>query len=277
MVSREEYIARNKVSDLPWEVGVYTQGKVGSKAILATLRKLFAADDDVYVWDFRRTSLQGVKQHDGIRGTRSRLLVDEPEIAEFMIAHPDRDMRLVSVVRDPVAINLSSFFYNFGPRNPGLDIRDLSDGAVIDRLIAGEAFSHPSYHLDWFDIEVNPQVGIDIYSEDCFPIDKGFEVYTGEHPLRRTDLLVLRLEDIARVGAPALARFYGRPELVIARENTADEQPYGNRYKQFLRGSHLPVDWVAWQLNSKYTRFFYSDEERAAFAKRWSGTADNIR
>ena len=277
MVSREDYIGRGKGSYLPWEVGVYTQGKVGSKAILAALRKMFAAEDDVYVWDFRRTSLEGVRQHDSIRGTRRRLLVDEPEIAEFMIAHPDRDMRLTSVVRDPVAINLSSFFYNFGPRNPGLDIHDITDAEVIDRLLAGEAFSYRSYHLDWFDIEVSAQAGIDVYSKGSFPIASGFEVYTGQRGLRRTDLLVFRLEDMARVAASALAEFYGRSECVVTRENTADEQPYADRYKQFLCDSPLPAEWVAWQLNSNYAKFFYSDDERVEFAKKWSGTAENIR
>jgi hypothetical protein len=277
VVSREEYLGSGKVSDLPWEVGVYTQGKVGSKAILATLRKMFAADEDVYVWDFRRTSLEGVRQHDSIRGLRRRLLVDEPEIAEFMEAHPDRDMRLTSIVRDPVAINLSSFFYNFGPRNPGLDIRDISDREIIERLVAGEAFSSPSYHLDWFDIEVNPQTGIDVYSGNCFPIDSGFEVYAGKRGMRQTDLLVFRIEDLANVGVSALARFYDRSEHVIFRKNTADEQPYGVRYTQFLRGSRLPAEWIAWQLNSRYARFFYSDAERIEFAKRWSGSSEDIR
>jgi hypothetical protein len=191
MVNREEYMERERVSELPWEVGVYTQGKVGSKAVLATLRSMFA-DDDVYVWDFRRTSLEGVRQHNTMRGDRPRLLVDEPEIAQFLQAHPDRDMRLTSVVRDPVAINLSSFFYNFGPRNPGLSILSLSDSEIVDRLVAGEAFSSPSYHLDWFDIEVSPQMGIDVYRNESFPIEKGFEIYSGKERLRRTEILIFR-------------------------------------------------------------------------------------
>jgi hypothetical protein len=58
--------------------------------------------------------------------------------------------------------------------------------------VAGEAFSSPSYHLDWFDIEVSPQMGIDVYRNESFPIEKGFEIYSGKERLRRTEILIFR-------------------------------------------------------------------------------------
>ena len=38
---REEYAHSDQLSSLPYEVGVYTQGKVGSKAVLAALEDAF--------------------------------------------------------------------------------------------------------------------------------------------------------------------------------------------------------------------------------------------
>ncbi len=179
MVTREEYIESGQVSALPHEVGVYTQGKVGSKAILATMREMFDEPDNphMYVWDYRRSDLEGVRQHQMVQGNRRRLLSDDPEIALFITDHPDRDFKVATVVREPIAINLSSFFYNFAAKNPEVDIYDISDIEIVERLIAGESFSFPSFHLDWFDIEVKPMTGIDIFEHENFPIDLGYAVY----------------------------------------------------------------------------------------------------
>ena len=280
MVTREAYQESGEVSALPYEVGIYTQGKVGSKAVLATLREMFENQDDpdehMYVWDYRRSDFAGTAAHQVVQGTRRRLLSDDPEIAQFLVDHPDRDMRVTTMVREPVAISLSSFFYNFGPRNPDTDIHDVEDEEIIDRLVAGQSFSHPSFHLDWFGIEVEPMTGINVYQNSSFPIDRGTAVYEGDIGERHTTLLTFRLEDLAHVGSTALAQFYDRPEIPITHVNTGDEQAYADRYRAFKQDLVLPTDWVAGQLNSEYARFFYSLEERTKFSQKWSGDVSLI-
>lgn len=169
------------------------------------------------------------------------------------------------------------FFYNFGPRNPETDIHDVPDSEIVDRLVAGQSFSHPSYHLDWFNIEVEPMTGVDVYSHGRFPVELGSTVYSGYLGERHTDLLTFRLEDLSQVGAQALAGFYGKPIQEIKPVNTADEQAYSDRYKAFKRNVKLPIAWVAWQLNSQYAQFFYTEDERAKFAERWRGDSTKIK
>jgi hypothetical protein len=260
---------------------VYTQGKVGSKAVLAALQGIFSDgpedNTNMYVWDYRRSDPEGVRQHQVVQGNRRRLLSDDPEIAQFLVDHPDRDLRLTTVVREPIAINLSSFFYNFAARNPETDIHDISDKEIVERLVAGQSFSSPSFHLDWFDIEVRPMTGIDIYTSP-FPIAEGWRSYEGDLGERHTDLMTMRLEDISRVGTTALQSFYHRPVDTIPTVNAGDEQAYADRYRDFKRDVTLPERWVAWQLNSDFARNFYSLDERKSLAQRWSGTdnAENI-
>ena len=274
MVTREQYMESGSHSDLPYEVGVYTQGKVGSKAVLASLNSAFSsleeAGENMYVWDYRRSDLAGVKEHQAVQGNRRRLLADDPEIADFLSAHLQRDLRMVSVVREPVAISLSSFFYNFVPRNPGVNIHELTDEEIIERLKAGESFSSRSFHLDWFDIEVEPMTGIDVYESGPFPYSQGFDHYSGM-TTRSTDLLVLRLEDASRVARQALTDFYGIDVPELDQVNTAEqaETGYVDRYRSFKNNASLPEEWVMWQLDSKYAGFFYTPEEREAFANRW--------
>ncbi len=272
---REQYVASGEVTKLPYEVGVYTQGKVGSKAVLAVLESAFGVyttdQNDMYVWDYRRSELEGVLQHQSITGTRRRLLSDDPEVAQFMEDHPARDFRVVSVVREPVAINLSSFFYNFIPRNPDIDIHNLSDEEIIQRLRHGESFSSPSFHLDWWDIEVQPMTGIDVYKNEQFPIEKGSAVYSADAGERHTDLLVLRLEDMQLFARGALSKYYGISVPELKKVNAAEDAPgdYDARYKSFKSEAKLPEEWVKWQMDSQYARFFYSENEREAFTNRW--------
>ena len=274
---RAEYVEAGIVTPLPYEIGVYTQGKVGSKAVLAALEDAFDVyppdESGMYVWDYRRSDPEGVRQHQLITGTRRRLLSDDPEVAQFMLEHPDRDFRVTTVVREPVAINLSSFFYNFVPRNPGVNIHDLTDEEIMTRLVAGESFSSPSFHLDWWDIEVEPMTGIDVYTQGEFPIAEGSAVYSANKGDRHTDLLVLRQEDLRRVAKTALTNYYDVdvPELEMV--NTAEESSnnYVDRYNRFKAEASLPEDWVAWQMNSRYAQFFYSPEEREAFIAKWVG------
>jgi len=254
---------------------VYTQGKVGSKAILAALEEAYGVyppdPSGRFVWDYRRSNIDGVREHEKMTGTRRRLLSDDPEIARFMVAHPQRDFRVVTVVREPVAINLSSFFYNFIPKNPDVNIHELTDDEISVRLQAGEAFSSPSFHLDWWEIEVAEATGIEIYDHGSFPIEKGSAVYSATKGQRHTDLLVLRLENLGAFARDALTEFYQVDVPEIALVNSAEDAPggYAERYRSFKADASLPEEWVDWQLDSQYARFFYTDEERRGFKERW--------
>jgi hypothetical protein len=272
---RENYATLGEFTPLPYEVGVYTQGKVGSKAVLAALEDAFEVyppyESGMYVWDYRRSDPEGVRQHQLITGTRRRLLSDDPEVAQFMIDHPDRDFRVTTVVREPVAINLSSFFYNFVPRNPGVNIHELTDEEIIERLEKGESFSSPSFHLDWWDIEVQPMTGINVYDNGIFPIEDGSAVYSANLNGRHTDILVLRQENIREVARLALSNYYGIDVPELSKVNTAEDSNnnYAGRYLRFKSEASLPEEWVTWQMNSRYASFFYSEEEREAFTNRW--------
>jgi len=254
------------------EIGVYTQGKVGSKSLVATLSKAFS---DRHIWDFRRT-FDRVADHLAIRGTRPRLLSEDVEFTQFVREQPVVDLMLIATVREPVAIAVSSFFYNFGPRNPDMDIVSLTDEEIRQRLVAGESFNQPSFHLDWFDIEVRPFLGLDVYEHAPFPRDTGYAIYAAILGGRSSRLLVIRLEDLDRVAAQALAEFFGiQIEYESDRQNVGCAQAYGSRYAAFLASAKLRRSWVEWQLNSKYARFFYSLNERKAAALRWTGAHDS--
>lgn len=250
-------------------VAVYTQGKVASKSMVNTLQEMFP---ERHIWDVRRGTMEGVIEHETIRGTRPSLLSEDRQFAQFLIENPTVDLKLVSIVREPVAIALSSFFYNFIPRNPGVDINEISDDEIIARLIKGESFSSPSFHLDWFDIEVKPLTSIDVYNDGIFPVERGYDEYFASTGLRQSELLVIRLEDLSKVGSVALSGFFGTtaPEI-MSQKNVGAEADYGARYTTFKQKARLPEEWVEWQLGSKYAKYFYTPSELVQFAEQWVG------
>jgi len=250
-------------------IAVYTQGKVGSKSLVVALECMHPG---IHVWDIRRGLMEGVIEHEKIRGTRPRLLSEDRQFAEFLLEQPDTDLKAVSVVRDPVAIAVSSLFYNFIPRNPGVNIDEVTNEEFAERLVRGESFSSPSFHLDWFDIEVEPLTGIDVYNAGEFPIDTGYREYEGIRDDRRTNLLVMRLEDLSRVAKTALTGFFGieAPDE-LPRNNAGTDTAYGARYDAFKASAKLPEEWVSWQLTSRFATHFYSPQELDDFANRWVG------
>lgn len=252
-------------------LGVYTQGKVGSKSLVEAMEGMFP---DTHIWDVRRGLMAGVIEHETIRGNRPRLLSEDRQFAEFLEAHPDANLKVASIVREPVAIAVSSLFYNLIPRNPGVNIDSVTDEDIVERLVRGESFSSPSFHLDWFDIEVEPLTGIRAY-ETAFPKDIGYRTYHGERDNRSTDLLVMRLEDIADVAQPALAGFFGvEAPAALPRNNTGDAAVYADRYRRFRQTAQLPADWVQWQMDSQFATHFYTPDELSDFTHRWTGQQD---
>ena len=266
-ISADRYTIHNPVTPDGIIVGAYTQGKVGTKSIVATIQPIFPS---THIWDIRRSTFSGVKAHDTVRGDRPRLQSQDVEFAEYTTAHPRTDKQLVTVVRDPVAIAVSSLFYNFTPRNPGININSLSDKDIISRLVRGDSFSSPSFHLDWFDIEPKAAMGVDVYSQGEFPHSKGYRSYTSEGVQSHTDLLVMRLEDVKRIGCKAISEFYDGVTIEdYPMKNVGNDHPYGTRYSQFKQSVRLPEDWVKWQLDSRYASYFYTPSEREEFAQRW--------
>lgn len=256
-------------------IAAYTQGKVATKSLVAALEGMYP---DTHIWDVRRGLMEGVIEHESIRGTRPNLLSEDRQFAQLLLDNTTIDLRLASIVREPVGIAVSSLFYNFIPRNTGIDINEVEDVEIIDRLVKGESFSSPSFHLDWFDIEVKPLTGIDVYASKDFPVTEGYAEYRGTNGKRTSELLVMRLEDLQRVASVALSGFFSRQApSSLPRNNVGAEAAYGPRYEAFKNSARLPEEWVMWQLDSRYAQYFYSKEELNQHAQRWlEGIKGNI-
>lgn len=176
------------------------------------------------------------------------------------IVLPGRPARYISLTRDPVARNLSSFFQiyveqpkAFGPTPPLERIFEL----FFDR------FRH-NRPIEFFDSEYKGMLGIDVYAKPFDPA-KGF-VEIAKGPAR---VLILRLESGPSVIEKATAQFLGIPGLTLPHKNESRQKPLGGLYQRFVSEIKLPDEYVERLINAKYTRHFYSDQERERMADRW--------
>jgi hypothetical protein len=268
---------------------VFTFGKVGSLAIYYAL--LRAGCDDAHHLHFL--------SHDREKELRSELYRDldvakkiADRNAELRIKIERRisngePIKIISAVREPVEHFISAFFENIDTVWPQWRTHYQEDGPAtiaalrsllmkhLDIAISGNAETLAdrqlafiyTHHKTWFEREMLPFFGIDVFKYD-------FDIRTGCITIKNgnIELLIYRFEDMPRIIEPALKEFVGRT-IPIIRENVG-EQERGAIYPEFLRSVSLRRDYLASFYESRMARHFYTDMEIEKFSKRWQASAD---
>jgi Putative capsular polysaccharide synthesis protein len=174
---------------------------------------------------------------------------------------PGERWYVVSLVRDPVARNISDFF-RVGPDGLGLDFR----AEAIDVLGAAflERYTGHDEPLVWFDEQLKTTFGLDVY-ERPFPQETGYAIY--ENELVRA--LVIRLEDLRSCAAPAFQEWVGLDGFELVEANVTEPKATGALYRTFVESVELPPEYLSRMYGSRYARHFYSAQELARFRDQW--------
>jgi len=192
----------------------------------------------------------------------SQLLYNEEISQEIMRAPTGSRWRLISVVRDPVARNISAFFQTIDRRLPEVwrMIRSGS-GVDIDGLVT--SFIDLEDHglpLRWFDTEIEQIFEIDVYAS-TFPHDQGHRTYSSA----RADLLVIKFEAMSSCGAHAIRDFLGISSFELEPSNVSRQKEYSAAYRSFLQEASIPDEYLRRMYNSKYANHFYTGDEIRGF------------
>ena len=174
----------------------------------------------------------------------------------------DRPIRVVSMFRDPVARNISSYFQHldeiWGVRRAHLAI-------PTAELIRGffEVFEHDE-PLDWFDTEIRDIHGIDVFDH---PFDPEVRHTTIESD--RCSLLLMRVDLPDAAKQSALSEFLEKPVPEIPRANTAADKSYSDAYRAFKESLEVPESYLDRLYDSRLVEHFLSPAERAALRAHW--------
>lgn len=257
-------------------VVVYQMGKVGSSSIVASLHAL---REKMQVHHVHTLTPQGIaaaeaiyaqiEQETGINTyARSRHLQSSRYLAQRLhrpAPSGDRRWKVITLVREPISRNVSSFFQVIDHHLPNFVARyeagELGIEAVTSAFL--ERFDHDQV-LNWFDAEARPALGIDVFAGE-FEQERGYTIYRGDH----CDLLLLKLETLDACASAAFREFLGIEDFTLVRSNVAEEKAYATAYQQFKRTLSLPEWYLEKMYSSRYMQHFYSQAEIAAFATKW--------
>jgi len=184
--------------------------------------------------------------------------------------------QVVTLIRDPIARNISDFFENMEMLSPPSErdhiLRSIEydfEVTVVDSDIKElmdifiEKFPH-DYPARYLDLEVKGVFGVDLYTGD-FPTTKGYKVYRGSE----ADVLLIRLEDLNDCFAEAFQEFLNIEGLTLVNRNVGSQKEYAGIYHMFKNSIYLSEPFVDKMYSSRFVRHFYSEAEINRFKARW--------
>jgi hypothetical protein len=243
---------------------VYQMAKVASRGVADALAKR----PDVSVLHFHfcdpENSAYMYRQLFGEEGLK-RGTTDSAVFGRMIYDHlvkPRHKAFVITLVREPIARNISSYFHNLN-----IIWRQRNAHAIVpfENLVEGFLTKHMSeLPLEWFDREFKATLGIDVY-EHPFPREQGFLRISSEP----YEVLIMRHDLDDRQKERCVRELLGVEDVTIQPANRAEEQPYAEVYKHFVKNVQLPESYVSEMLDSKFTRHFYTGEEIERLRDKW--------
>lgn len=262
---------------------VYQMGKVGSSTVSRSLK---AANTGRHIYQAHFLTPGLIDKYEKKR--RNYLGTDrEGDLKHiWQYQHLNKQLKrglngqrwkIVTLVRDPVARNLSTFFEHiellpsataqqWKLKSIEYDFEMTITNHNLDELI--RLFFERCEHdnpLTFFDQEFKPVFNIDLFATD-FPIAQGYKIYEAQ----QVDILLIRLENLNRCAAQAFKEFLDIDNLTIKSHNIGSEKDYADIYQMFKDSIVLPPSYIDWMYSSKFTRHFYSPAEIERFRAKWS-------
>jgi hypothetical protein len=265
----------------PGPIIVHQMGKVGSKTVELSLRKAYEAlgiQVPIYhthiLNGFERVRGYVLKEKNRQDSAGHFATLDHGESVRKLIdENPAQHWNIISLVRDPIARNVSAFFESLPEYIPDWHERYAQGTLTAYEVQALFLKSHAAYEKPdfWFDSQVKsiPAFGIDVYATP-FPHNVGYKIYPGE---AQASLLLIRLENLKECSETAMQEFLGLENFSLYNTNTTNEKGFAELYRRFNE-LPLPVEYVEERYNTRFAQHFYSDAELDTFIERWTKSAE---
>lgn len=257
---------------------VYQMAKVGSSTVVASIEK---ANLGVPVYHIHALTKKGLRNEEvsyfgpKLNITSKSLLPRTTHLFEGyylrdLINWTNRPVKIITLVRDPIARNISAFFQGMDLRIPNFNQRFKNneiDSEEVIKLFLDSISNNPQYHmtpLEWLDKEFRRSTNIGIYTYN-FPKTKGYKIYHSG----KTSVLLLKLEKLNQCFTEASSAFFEGKPISLESKNVSSKKRYNRLYSDFKKTVKLPDTYLQLMYDSKYARHFYSEEEITAFIERW--------
>jgi len=262
---------------------IYQMGKVGSSSVTASLRAA-NVDRRIYHVHFLTPSLVDDyerRRRDYLGSSREGRLkhIWQYQHINQQLRHSvnGNKWKIITLVRDPVARNLSTFFENIESVSIEQDqvwhlksyeydfemtIKKDNLNALIERFFETDLHDVP---IEYFDHEFKDYLGIDLFATE-FPTETGYKIYQE----KRADVLLMRLESLNECFTDAIQGFLGYDNLQLVNTNVGNQKDYADLYRAFKDIIQLPESYLDKLYSSKFAQHFYNSTELAQFKEKWS-------
>ena len=279
----ESYRYEKKQKDIENALIVFQMGKVGSSTIVRSLKH---ADNQFNIYQIHVLTHEWIKkvekQYRDASKIHGKVLIDEDLLASMYLRKiidkktVTKKFKVITLIRDPIARNISSFFQAFSIYFPNearqfkINKTKFEDNLDLLIDIFLNEFERHDVPLLWFDVHMKPSFDIDVYKSDFDP-SIGYKIYHG----KTADLLLLRLEDLDKCAEKAFKMFLNIDKFELEYTNISKEKEYGYAYGQFKNKIILPREYIDKIYHSKFVKHFYTEDEVQIFKTRWSNNEKN--
>lgn len=246
---------------------VYQMGKVGSSSLYAGLRAL-CLNVPVYQCHMLN-NLDAIEKSVHKKYPAAPPVLPQVELGRALRREIEQKKgtrwHLISMVREPVARNVSAFFQNIKNILPDA-YEQLANDTLNVAWLRNEFLTRYDHSApaNWFDSQMRDFFNIDVFATP-FPVERAYQTYTGPN----ARLLLLRYDNLNERITPALSEFLGLDDFTLPRANVADDKEYRDLYRRFLE-TPLPMDYVTQMYETRFAKHFWTDAERAAFTAHWT-------
>lgn len=251
---------------------IYQMGKVGSSAVYESIIRTDIANPVYHVHFLSYSNLNAVEQYQRDSGALNAIgKIHYWRSLRRKLDRTEKTVYLISLVRDPVAREISNIFENMASHHKELmtdtgDVNIEKTVAFLKTLFA-DFNEATDYTCTWFDKEILDTFGIDVYATP-FDHSRAYSIIAND----RAKLLLLRMEDLSVVFSEAMREFMGI-SVPIVRANDSSTGQHHEAYKAVIGKIALSQAEAENIYSSRYALHFYPDDVRNEFLKKWTSTS----
>jgi hypothetical protein len=243
---------------------LWQMGKVGSTSIWDALDKAGLCPIQLHVLATER--LDAVAREYEERGFSVPGHLEDARRVQSLVADPNQKLRVISLVRDPVARNLSGLFETWDVYPPSFD-----EGDNLAGLAEWFVMNFDYAVLKWFEDEIESKLGISVYDYEFDRVRRQLVIETD-----RARILVLRSEDTQESKKRSLEDFLQVSGIEIGFSNVSDSKPKADLWKRMRRSAKVSSILANLVYESRLVQHFYSAAEIRALREEWKPSRDGI-
>lgn len=259
-------VRANTVADAcKYPVVVYQNGKVASSTIKSSLWHAGIKNAHIHRFFFLNDMVgKLILGEEEIEFIKSSNIFRFKEYVKY-IKDGMKHKKIITMVRDPIAVNLSTVFQWIGRGNADKYFSDqLRKGATFSEAVVELMLRIKNRLFDWFNEELKEMYGIDVFD---YPFDreKGYVIISEN----TVEILLLKTEKLSQM-AGVIGNFIDNDQFELFNENVGNEKEYSHIYKRMKEKLELPKDYIEYYYkNNLYMDHFYTKEEQNKFLLKW--------